>query len=104
MNDFKNKPKPDTLINSGALCLAINVLRMAGKNEVADELESSAVRLSEIPTSEIHYYRVLAEKDLEIKMLQESYKAANKMTISYMKEFQNRGVVYAPLINDIEQN
>lgn len=33
---------PDTLVNGGALKMALNVLRRAGKNEVADELESTA--------------------------------------------------------------
>lgn len=31
--------KGDALVNSGALKLAVNVLRRAGKSEVADELE-----------------------------------------------------------------
>lgn len=35
--------KPDMLVNGGALNLALNVLRRAGKNEVADELEATAV-------------------------------------------------------------
>ena len=35
--------KPDMLVNGGALKLALNVLRRAGKNEVADELEATAV-------------------------------------------------------------
>lgn len=35
---------PDTLVNGGALTLALNVLRRAGKNEVADELEKTAIR------------------------------------------------------------
>ena len=34
--------KPDMLVNGGALKLALNVLRRAGKNEVADELECTA--------------------------------------------------------------
>lgn len=34
--------KPDMLVNGGALKLALNVLRRAGKNEVADELEATA--------------------------------------------------------------
>ena len=36
--------KPDMLVNGGALKLALNVLRRAGKNEVADELEATAAR------------------------------------------------------------
>jgi hypothetical protein len=36
--------KPDTLVNSGALNMALNVLRRAGKHEVANELEITAVR------------------------------------------------------------
>ena len=34
--------KSDMLVNGGALKLALNVLRRAGKNEVADELECTA--------------------------------------------------------------
>lgn len=34
--------KPDILVNGGALKLALNVLRRAGKTEVADELEKTA--------------------------------------------------------------
>ena len=34
--------KPNMLVNGGALKLALNVLRRAGKNEVADELECAA--------------------------------------------------------------
>ena len=34
--------KPNMLVNGGALKLALNVLRRAGKNEVADELECTA--------------------------------------------------------------
>ena len=34
--------KPDMLVNGGALKLALNVLRRAGKDEVADELEKTA--------------------------------------------------------------
>ncbi len=34
--------KPDMLVNGGALKLALNVLRRAGKHEVADELEATA--------------------------------------------------------------
>lgn len=34
--------KPDTLLNGGALKLALNTLRRAGKNEIADELEATA--------------------------------------------------------------
>ncbi|MGV4799074.1 hypothetical protein ACSMEB_08265 [Stenotrophomonas maltophilia] len=34
----------DTVVSGGALRMALNVLRRAGKNEVADELESTAVR------------------------------------------------------------
>lgn len=41
-----NKPHPgvkhDTLVNAGALQMALNVLRRAGKDEVADELEKTA--------------------------------------------------------------
>ncbi len=35
---------PDMLVNGGALTLAVNVLRRAGKDEVADELLATAVR------------------------------------------------------------
>ncbi len=35
---------PDMLVNGGALALAVNVLRRAGKDEVADELLATAVR------------------------------------------------------------
>lgn len=34
--------KPDIMVNGGALKLALNVLRRAGKHEVADELEKTA--------------------------------------------------------------
>lgn len=37
--------KPDVVVNSGALQLALNVLRRAGKDEIADELEKTAIRL-----------------------------------------------------------
>lgn len=33
-------------VDSGALRMALNVLRRAGKTEVADELEQSAARIS----------------------------------------------------------
>lgn len=37
--------KPDMKVNGGALNLALNALRRAGKNEIADELELTAERL-----------------------------------------------------------
>lgn len=41
---------PDMLVNGGALKLALNVLRRAGKNEVADELEKTAAPAQEHAT------------------------------------------------------
>ena len=96
--------KPDTLVNAGALRLAINVLRRAGKNEVADELEITAVSLNSLPTDEAHYYRILAEKDLQIKQLEGRWKSANKMCISYMNEFEKRGLVYKPVSDETCDN
>lgn len=49
----------DMLIESGALTMALNVLRRAGKNEVADELESSATRRSENVEKDAARYRHL---------------------------------------------
>jgi hypothetical protein len=89
--------KPDMLVNSGALKLALNVLRRAGKNEVADELEMTAISLNSLPSDEAEYYRILAEKDLQIKQLEDRWKSANKMCTSYMNEFEKRGLVYNPI-------
>lgn len=44
--------KADTKVNGGALQLALNVLRRAGKNEVADELEKTAERIEENTTKD----------------------------------------------------
>lgn len=44
--------KPDTKVNGGALQLALNVLRRAGKNEVADELEKTAERIDQNTTTD----------------------------------------------------
>ena len=41
--------KPNMLVNGGALKLALNVLRRAGKNEVADELEATAQAAPAVP-------------------------------------------------------
>ena len=38
------------LVDKGALRMALNVLRRAGKNEVADELEQSAQDVQPLPT------------------------------------------------------
>jgi hypothetical protein len=37
-----------TSVDSGALIMALNVLRRAGRDEVADELEATAIRHTEI--------------------------------------------------------
>ena len=42
MSDLHPAVKPDMLVNAGALRMALNVLRRAGKDEVADELEKTA--------------------------------------------------------------
>lgn len=40
--------KPNTKVNGGALKLALNVLRRAGKDEIADELEATAEPVTDI--------------------------------------------------------
>lgn len=90
--------KHDTLISAGTLKLALDALRRAGDSEVADELEKSAVTLSSLPVDEMHYYKELASLTLSNERLEARYKMANKMSISYMKEFEKRGLVYSPLL------
>jgi propanediol dehydratase small subunit len=41
--------KHDMLVNAGALKMALNVLRRAGKDEVADELEKTAMPVADHP-------------------------------------------------------
>ena len=41
--------KHDMLVNAGALKMALNVLRRAGKDEVADELEKTAMSVADHP-------------------------------------------------------
>jgi hypothetical protein len=40
----QQQPDADTRVNGGALRMALNVLRRAGKHEVADALEATAIR------------------------------------------------------------
>lgn len=42
------------------------------------------------------YYKAMAEKDLEIFQLKQRLKNANNMTMSYMAEFEKRGLMYSP--------
>jgi len=86
----------DTLVDGGALKMALNVLRRAGKDEVADELQKSAIRITARPVDEIHYYREEANLRLEILMLKSRWEQANKLAKSYMDEFEKRGLVYIP--------
>ena len=71
-----NKPHPgvkhDTLVNAGALQMALNVLRRAGKDEVADELGKTAVQVSSSSVFEEQYYRDQAEQVLKIRQLLET--------------------------------
>lgn len=90
--------KHDTLVNAGALKMALNVLRRAGKGEVADELEKTIVPVSSLPVSEAQYYSDQAEQTLKIEQLQSRWKQANAMSMSYMVEFEKRGLVYTPLL------
>lgn len=90
--------KHDILVNAGALQMALNVLRRAGKDEVADELENTAVQVSSLPVDETQYYRHQAEQTLKIKQLESRCKQANRLSMSYMAEFEKRGLVYAPLL------
>ena len=43
--------RPDMAVNGGALMLALTVLRRAGKNEVANELEATAIPLQDVATA-----------------------------------------------------
>lgn len=43
------------------------------------------------------YYKAMAEKDLEIFQLKQRLKNANNMTMSYMAEFEKRGLMYSPV-------
>lgn len=88
----------DTLVDGGALKMALNVLRRAGKDEVADELEKSAVRVTNMTVDEIQHYRHEAEATLKTKTLESRWKQANQMSMSYMLEFEKRGLVYTPLL------
>jgi hypothetical protein len=90
--------KDDTLINAGALKMALNVLRRAGKGEVADELEKTAMPVSSLPADEAQYYQNQAEQTLKMEQLQSRWKHANAMSMSYMAEFEKRGLVYTPLL------
>lgn len=78
--------------------MALNVLRRAGKDEVADELEKTAVTVPSLPLFEAQYYSDQAEQTLKINQLQSRWKQANAMSMSYMKEFEKRGLVYTPLL------
>lgn len=87
--------KHDTLVDGGALQMAINVLRRAGKNEVADELEKSAIRNPDSEQTRSYYN---ADMELKVRSLEQRWKQANQMSILYMQEFEKRGLVYVPLL------
>lgn len=44
----KQKYSNKTLVDSGALKLALNTLRRLGKNDIAEEVEKTAIRLDPI--------------------------------------------------------
>lgn len=54
----------NSLINSGALKMAINVLRRAGKTEVADELEKCSATVNSLTPEEFNK-RTLDKQTLE---------------------------------------
>lgn len=87
--------KHDTLVYGGALRMAINVLRRAGKDEVADELEKSAIRNPDNDQSRSYYD---ADMELKLQNSEKRWKKANQMTMLYMQEFEKRGLVYVPLL------
>ncbi len=41
----------------------------------------------------------LADKNLEISLLQQRYKNANNLALQYMNEFEKRGLVYIPVVS-----
>ena len=90
--------KQDTLVDGGALRMAINVLRRAGKDEVADELEKSAIRNPDANEKECLYAKHIAELELRLQNSEKRWKQANQMSMLYMQEFEKRGLVYVPLL------
>lgn len=90
--------KHDTLVNAGALKMVLNVLRRAGKDEVADELEKTVIPVSSLSVDEAQHYKNQAEQILKIKQLESRWKQANQMSMSYMLEFEKRGLAYTPLL------
>lgn len=90
--------KHDTLVDGGALRTAINVLRRAGKDEVADELEKSAIRNPDANEKECLYAKHIAELELRLQNSEQRWKQANQMSMLYMQEFEKRGLVYVPLL------
>ena len=48
--------------------------------------------------NETHHYRDQAEQTLKIKQLESRWKQANRLSMSYMGEFEKRGLVYTPLL------
>ena len=91
--------KHDTLVDGGALRMAINVLRRAGKNEVAAELEKSAIRNPDANEKECLYAKHIAELELRLQNSEQRWKQANQMSMLYMQEFEKRGLVYVPLLS-----
>lgn len=58
--------KPDMLVNGGALKLALNVLRRAGKNEVADELEATAQPSPTAQAAESAVLKAIREANMQL--------------------------------------
>lgn len=90
--------KHDTLVDGSALRMAINVLRRAGKDEVADELEKSAIRNPSKDEKECLYANQIADLELRLQNSEKRWKQANQMSMLYMQEFEKRGLIYVPLL------
>lgn len=79
--------KNGTVVDSGALQMALNVLRRAGKVEVADELEKTAIRIEDMPSDDLKYCQEQVEKILNTKQQEPHSKVINMVTTDPMNVF-----------------
>lgn len=75
--------KPDVRVNSGALTLALNVLRRAGKGEVADELQATAQHEPESQEELIEEIRRLIQRARRQAIEPFSVKVGEKVDIEF---------------------
>lgn len=90
--------KNGTVVDSGALQMALNVLRRAGKNEVADELEKSAIRIEDMSSDDVTYCQEQVEKILNTKQQEPYSELVNIVTASSVNVFEKHGLIPSPFL------